>query len=90
MFIERVIDKDGVAGVMWWIRLPRIPESIEDAKSLPEGGPIVFICDVEIYRGISTLHKLIDLLFEHNPDANIGVWHNHRRKKMKMFIRRSA
>ena len=88
MFIERVIDKDGVAGIMWWIRVPRIPESVEDAKSLPQEGPVVFVCDVEVYRGRSTLHKLIELLFEHNPDANIGVWHNHRRKEMKRFIRK--
>ena len=88
MFIERVIDKNGVAGIMWWIRLPRIPESIKDAKSLPEGGPIVFVCDVEVYRGKGTMRGLIDLLFEQNPDAKIGVWHNHRRKKMKIFIRK--
>lgn len=69
-------------GHIWWTRLPRIPLSVEDAKSLPQYGPIVFICDAVIYQGRSTLHKLIRMVERKNPDWDICVWHNHRRDKM--------
>jgi hypothetical protein len=75
-------------GIIWWTRLPRIPVSVEDAKSLPQVGPVIFICDCEIYKGRDTMRKLIDIVIDKNKeDCTIAVWHNHKWKKMYIHRR---
>lgn len=88
MNVEKVVDFTGVCGIIYWIRLPRIPRSIAEAKSMPEGGEVVFICDAEIYRGKDTMHRLMRMVEKKNRNWTICVWHNHRRKKMMLRLRR--
>ena len=77
-------------GSLWWTRLPRIPVSVEDAKSLPQEGSVVFICDCEIKKGFQAMHKLMRMVEKNNPDWTVCVWHNHRRDRMIAFRRRNG
>lgn len=81
MFMEEINDDQG-EGLLLWIRLPRIPVSIEEAKAMTEGGNIVFICEVVIVRGRNTLLRLSRMIKDKNKDLHISVWHNKRRDRM--------
>jgi len=81
MYAEQINDAEG-EGLLLWIRLPRIPISIEDAKSMTEGGNIVFICEVVVVRGRNTLLRLSRMIKDANKDLHISVWHNKKRNRM--------
>ena len=84
---ERINDLMG-SGVIWWTRLPWIPDNVEEAKRLEAQGlegNIVFICDTVVARGKSTLQRLKQKVIEKNPGKKIAIWHNERRDKMEEF-----
>ena len=81
MFMEEINDDQG-EGLLLWIRLPRIPVSIEDAKSMTEGGNIAFICEIVVVRGRNTLLRLCRIAKDKNKDIEISVWYNERRDRM--------
>jgi hypothetical protein len=74
-------------GFVDWVRIPRVPVSLDDARHLFEtspGGPVGVMCNAYIREGAprGLLRKLSSRAREKNPDVEIVCWHNKRTDKM--------
>lgn len=92
--LEYIYDKNGLVGFVDWIRLPRIPESMQDILNFVDWkvyktAPVFVALNSVILRGWHTLKILKrKALYEKNRDCRVFAWHNHKTGKMRTFKRR--